>query len=92
MLTLIGLGLCFYFCYHLICGGRGYVRYLSLGADNAALSLEAQGLQAKRTALEDKVAMLRPNSINKDLLEERARIVLGFRRADERDILISPSK
>lgn len=92
MLTLIGLGLCFYFSYHLICGGRGYVRYLSLGADNAALKLEADSLRHRRETLEDKVAMMRPDSINKDLLEERARIVLGFRRADERDILLSPSK
>lgn len=68
------------------------MRYLSLGADNAALKLEADSLRHRRETLEDKVAMMRPDSINKDLLEERARIVLGFRRADERDILLSPSK
>jgi cell division protein FtsB len=48
---------------------------------------QKEELKSKREDLETKVAMLRPNSINKDLLEERARIVLGFRKTGEMDVL-----
>jgi hypothetical protein len=34
--------------------------------------------------------MMRPGSVNRDLLEERARVVLGFRREGEKDLLDQP--
>lgn len=89
ILTIVGIGLCFYFSYHLIAGQRSYVRYLTLQQSISALEKESQNLRAKREALEARVSMLRPESINKDLLEERARIVLGYRNKDEKDILYS---
>lgn len=89
ILTIIGLGLCFYFSYHLLLGERSYLRYLALQDNIAELQTENNTLKSEREALETRVSMLRPNSLNRDLLEERARIVLGYRGKDEKDILVS---
>ena len=88
LLALIGMGLCFYFSYHLLQGERSYFRYLSLNKNISEMKLKNEKLQAERTELETRVSMLRSGSIDKDLLEERARIVLGFRNQGEKDILV----
>jgi cell division protein FtsB len=87
IVTLIGIGLFFYFSYHLIQGQRSAMRYLTLEQTISRMEQQKEELKSKREDLETKVAMLRPNSINKDLLEERARIVLGFRKTGEMDVL-----
>ncbi|HOO51483.1 MAG: septum formation initiator family protein [Chlamydiia bacterium] len=87
ILTIVGIGLCFYFSYHLLLGQRSYVRYLSLQQGISTLESESTLLREERQALESRVSMMRPASINKDLLEERARMVLGFRAQGEKDIL-----
>ena len=90
LVTLIGIGLCCYFSYHLIQGQRSAVRFLSLDQTISRMQEESIILKDKRELLEQQVAMLRPNSINKDLLEERARLVLGFRKAGEMDVMATP--
>ena len=65
------------------------MRYLILQKSITDLKREEISLKANRTALETRVSMLRSGSIDKDLLEERARIVLGYRNTGEKDILIS---
>ena len=87
LVTLIGMGLFMYFSYHLVQGERSYIRYISLNQSITGLAQESTEMQKKRQDLENKVAMMRPGSINRDLLEERARVVLGFRREGEKDIL-----
>ncbi len=56
------------------------------------MSLESQISQAfikqdrlveERSALEKKVVMMRPGSIDRDLLEERVRFVLGYHKPNE---------
>ena len=83
MMAVIGVCLSFYFCYHLVAGQRGYFRLISLESRITQVSAEHQELQAKREAVETKVVMMRPGSIDRDLLEERVRYVLGYRYADE---------
>ncbi len=87
IVTLIGIGLFCYFSYHLIQGQRSAVRYLTLQKTIERMEQEQVELKQKRENLEGQVSMLRPNSINKDLLEERARIVLGFRKPGEMDVM-----
>lgn len=89
ILTIVGMGLCFYFSYHLVSGQRSYVRYLSLQQSIASLEAENAELKSERESLESRVSMLRPASINKDLLEERARLILGYRAENEKDILFN---
>lgn len=87
LVTLIGIGLFMYFSYHLIQGERSYIRYISLNQSVSTLEQETVDLKEQRRELETKVAMMRPGSINRDMLEERARVVLGFRRDGEKDLL-----
>lgn len=83
--------LCFcllcYFGYHSVMGERSVLRLMTLERSLAKVTAEYEGSHANRVALEDKVARLRPGSIDPDLLEERARHVLGFVAADEQVIL-----
>lgn len=91
MLAVIGLCLSVYFCYHLIAGQRGYFRLLSLERQVVNISAEYQTLKTEREGVEKHVIMMRPGSIDRDLLEERARHVLGYRHADEVILLQSRS-
>lgn len=88
LLTLVGLGLCFYFSYHLLQGERSYFRLISLEQNISEMKKSNEKLKSEHDALETRVSMLRSGSIDKDLLEERARIVLGFRNQGEKDIMV----
>ena len=88
LLTLVGMGLCFYFSYHLLQGERSYFRYLSLQKTISEMKQKNEQLKNDHAALETRVSMLRSGSIDKDLLEERARITLGFRNQGEKDIMV----
>ncbi len=82
-MAIIGFCLCFYFSYHVVSGERSYLRLMSLERGIARLTHQQHDLTEQRKALENKVAMLRPGSIDPDLLEERARVVLGYHHPDE---------
>ena len=87
LIFLIGICLCFYFTYHMLQGERSYITLMSLNADIKILTKEQIEVQNEREILEQKVVMMRPGTINKDLLEERARAVLGFRYPGEISIV-----
>mgnify|MGYP002366083543 CR=1 FL=1 len=63
------------------------MRYLSLKKSVVELAEQSVQLQTEHLALETRVAKLRAGSIDRDLLEERARIVLGYRHVGEKDII-----
>lgn len=86
LMGFIGFCLCFYFCYHLIQGDRSYLRLLVLEKKIDRVERAWESKAAERAAIEEKVVMLRPGSINRDLLEERVRHVLGYVRPEERII------
>ena len=83
LLAVIGVCLSIYFCYHLIAGQRGYFSLIYLNNQVERMQTDYAALNEKRVAIEKRVVMMRPGSIDRDLLEERARHVLGFRHKDE---------
>lgn len=83
----LGLFLCVYFLYHSFQGSRSYPTLLSLGESIVAAQAELEDARKQRENLESQVVMLRPGSINPDLLEERVRLVLGYKSPDEYVIL-----
>ncbi len=87
LIIVIGVCLSFYFCYHLIAGERSYLRLLSLNHQITTTEKEYETASAERATLEQKVVMMRPGSVNRDLLEEQARSVLGFHYPDEKVII-----
>lgn len=86
-LAIIGVCLFCYFSYHAVLGERSYIGLMSLERKIERVSANYEALHEERTALESKVVRLRPGSLDRDLLEERARYVLGYYRPDETVIL-----
>lgn len=87
MVAFVGVCLCFYFGYHLMAGERSYLRLASLNYQIDKTSIELERARAERAALEQKVVMMRPGSVNRDLLEEQAQRVLGYRYKGEKVII-----
>jgi cell division protein FtsB len=84
---IVCLFLCFYLGFHLLAGERGYLRLLSL---NATIQTQGDVLgmrQSERYALENKVKMMRPDTLDRDFVEERVRAVLGYTFPSESVIL-----
>ena len=76
-----------YFVYHAVEGDRGLRSWLKLRQEIAAARVTEAELASERVVLERRVALLRPESLDRDTLEERARAVLDIARPDERVIL-----
>ncbi|MGM0560624.1 MAG: FtsB family cell division protein [Pseudomonadota bacterium] len=72
-----------YFVFHAIQGDRGLLAYLQLTQQLEETEAVAQDLSERRTAWEHKVSLLKPGSLDPDMLEERARSVLNYLRDDE---------
>ena len=87
MMTIIGVMLCFYFSYHTIFGHRSILTLHNLNSQIENAVAYSDNLQKQRHNLERKVVSMRPDSINPDMVEERARTILGYKRADEIHIL-----
>jgi len=79
------LGFCVvgYFAYHSVEGDRGIVAWLRLQEQIHTAQAELEGLQAERVAVARRVALLRSDGLDLDLLEERVRAVLNYARPGE---------
>ena len=91
MAPAIGFCVVAYFAYHSIQGDRGLVAWMRLNEHIEIARSELAGLQVERVALERRVSLLRPDSLDRDLLDEQARIVLNFARPGEIVILERPT-
>jgi len=75
-----------YFGFHGLTGERGILTTGERDATLAAKTEELARVRTEREELESRARLLRDQSLSKDLLEERARSLLGF--ADPRDYVI----
>lgn len=64
-------------------GDHGLTAYRAAAAEERRLSAELDELRAERQALANKVMRLSDRYLDLDLLDERARAVLGLVREDE---------
>ena len=78
--------LIFYFGFHAFTGEGGLLRGDERSAALIAKAKELAALTRERRDLEIRAQLLRDESLSADLLEERARSLLGF--ADPRDYVI----
>lgn len=76
-----------YFGYHAVQGERGLIAWLRIVQQIERTHATLDETRAEREALERRVTLLRPESLDPDLLEERARIMLNLARPDEVIIL-----
>lgn len=87
LIVVIGVCLSVYFCYHLMAGERSYLRLISLNSQISESEKQLAATAAEREVLEQKVVMMRPGKVNRDLLEEQAQKVLGFRYPHEKVLI-----
>ena len=75
-----------YFAYHAVEGDYGLFALGKLQTRVASLETELAEARAARERMEGHVALMRPESLDKDMIDERAREALNM--ADAKDIVI----
>jgi cell division protein FtsB len=75
-----------YFGINAYTGAHGLKAKQDLAQQQADLTRELDRLRAERTIWEQRISLLRSNNLDPDLLEERARVLLGY--ADPRDVTL----
>lgn len=79
----IAVSLLVYFVYHIIQGERGLLAWRRLNQQIVASELKLDTVKTEQYALEQRVHLLRPDSLDADMLEEQAKEKLNFVRKDE---------
>ncbi len=77
----------FYFSFYTINGDRGLTRYMYLNREIAYAHKIADQYHTERLKLENKVHLLSSDSLDLDLLDERAKVILNMVKDDEFIIL-----
>ena len=67
-----------YFGYHAVEGNRGLRTWYTVDAEITQAEKTHADLIQRRQLIEDRVALMRPESLNRDMLEERARAMLNL--------------
>ena len=80
---ILGISLTCYFGYHIVEGSRGFGAWLHLNRELRTATATLEAVRAQRSALEQKVAELRPDHVDPDLLEERIRATLNLVSPDD---------
>jgi cell division protein FtsB len=81
-----GISLVVYFSYHLVQGERGLEAWLRLSQETKLAQATLDAAEAQRRALDQRVNLLRPDHLDRDMLDERARAALNLVAPDERVI------
>jgi len=76
--TVLAASVIGYFGYHALHGERGFLAWRELRSDLVAVQRVEAKLAAERTILDRRTALLRTDNLDPDLLEERARLLLGY--------------
>jgi len=82
-LPILLLCLAGYFVYHGIEGDRGFLAYKQLAEEIGRVRTGTEAVRVERRLLEHRVALFDRNQIDGDILEERARAVLGLAHPDD---------
>lgn len=83
IVTVVCLALLGYFGWHAFKGPRGFAHEEGLEAQAKGLALELERLRAERKGLDRRVALMRPESIDPDMLDELSRSELGYVKAGD---------
>ena len=89
---LLGACVAGYFIYHAVQGDRGILAWLRVNQQLEAAQQELAQSAADRAALEQRVALISNSSLDLDMLEERARIMLNFSDPDDVVVFLPSNK
>jgi cell division protein FtsB len=86
------LGACMvgYFIYHTIQGDRGWLAMLRLQQQVSESQSTLSQLQKDRQELEHRVQLMRPSSLDPDLLDEKSRELLNYSKPNEVIVITTP--
>ncbi|MEX2614705.1 MAG: septum formation initiator family protein [Alphaproteobacteria bacterium] len=77
-----------YFAYGTVQGDRGLLAYYSMSLELERAETTYRELRETRLALEQRVSLLRLDSLDLDMLEERARLLLDYVRPGDFIVLL----
>ena len=80
-----------YFGYHLVNGDRGLLAMAQLQREVLIAEQNLAEAETTRKIWERRVAALRNQSLDPDMLDERARVLLNFSRKDD-IIILTPTR
>jgi len=83
VVPLLGTFLLFYFAFYMLSGERGLISLIKLKKQYKISQEELATVTNERAKLENKVKLLRDESLDKDILEERARVMLNYSKPNE---------
>lgn len=90
VVTCACLGLLGFFAWHAQEGPRGFAFREKLASQSRQLGEELAAIQKQRTDFETRVALLRPESVDPDMLDEMARSTLDVAGPNDLVVLDSP--
>ena len=79
----IGVCVVGYFAYHVIHGDRGVIAWRALEQQVATARTELARVRSDRQALEHRVRLLHPGSLERDMLDEWSRRILNYAHPNE---------
>lgn len=80
---LMAIFLSIYFGYHIFQGERGVISWFQLSKKVKIDEEQLSALTTEKETLEQRVKLLRPDSIDLDMLDEQARRLLNYTKQDE---------
>jgi cell division protein FtsB len=87
---ILGISLCGYFAFHLVEGDRGLVAWAQLSQQVREARGTLAEAEAERTTIERRVQLLRPEHLDRDMLDERARSQLN-RVGPNETVVVTPT-
>ena len=79
----LGASLLIYFLYHAVQGDRGLIAYWQLAKQVERARVTSSILDNQRRNMLHRVSLLNPSTLNRDMLDERARFMVGYVRPKE---------
>jgi len=87
--SIFGVAVIGYFAFHAVEGDRGLRAYFALSLQTELARAERESLREERETIEQRVNLMKSESLDLDMLEERARTVLNKVHEDDYVILLS---
>ena len=85
---LLGVCLLAYFSYHVVEGDRGLIAWARVSQEITSARVNRDLRVAEQRRLEGRAALLRPESLNRDMLDEHARRMLNVVKPEEKVIFL----
>ena len=81
-------GVSLYLGYHVVQGEHGVIAWLKIAQQIEFTGIELKNLSNRHRELENRVQLLRSESLDPDLLDDRARVVLNYALKEDRIVFI----